>query len=107
MVKLSFGDRVWEIINNPNKISNSDYDFLLAFFSRPSKYEAFVVIVEHFGKVILEAWEKDGLFLSFFEHVHKFEVSTRRFLFANNRPRDRPNYLAFKVAQHLAIVDCR
>ena len=44
---------------------------MITFFNRPSKYEAFVVIVEHFGKVILEEWEMNGHFISFYEYVHK------------------------------------
>ena len=94
---------MWKTINNPNQISNSDHDFLLAFFNKPSKYEAFVVIVENFSSVILKEWEESGNFINFFEYVHKFESSPERFFHANQRPRDRPNYLAFKIAQHLLI----
>lgn len=103
MVRVSFTDEVWDIINNKHRISNKDYDFLMNLFSNESKYDFFIVSVEHFREILIDEWNNQGKFLDFSEYVHTYEVNPQRYLFNNNKPRDKANYLAFKIAQYLAF----
>jgi hypothetical protein len=46
MLKINVNNKnekeIWNIINNPLLFSNSNYDYLIKFFSKPSKYEFFI-----------------------------------------------------------------
>ena len=105
MVKVALTDEIWAILNDPMQISNKDYDYLMCFFSHRSKYEFFIVTVGDFREKILEEWNAHQKFMNFYEFVHKHEFNPRRYLYANDRPRDKANFLAFKAAQYLSFDD--
>lgn len=108
MVQLEFNNinkATWEIINNPRRISERDYSFLTDFFSKPTKYEFFIKTIEDFRAKILDSWFTDHKFITFHDFIHKYESNPNRYLYANNKPRDKANYLAFKIAQHMVLDD--
>ena len=96
-------DKRWAVLNDPKRISNQDYDYLMALFSNNSKYDFFIVSVDDFTEKIIDVWLNSHKFINFYEFVHRYEYNPKRYLYSDGRPRDKTNFLAFKIAQYLAF----
>lgn len=107
MLKINVNNKndneIWNIINNPLLFSNSNYDYLIKFFSKPSKYEFFIEIVKDYKQKIVDEWNQTHLLIHFYDFVHKYESNPNRFIQKDGKIIDKPNYLAFKIALQLVV----
>lgn len=101
---------IWGVLDDEDLISNGNYSYLMDLFSKnSSRYEFFAAAVEDFREKIIEEWVANHKIINFRDFVYKHEHSPDRYFLAKRDyidrliPRDKANYLAFKIAKILAV----
>lgn len=96
----TFTENIWKVINDPDMVNDFEYDKLISFFSKISKYDSFKILIQdYFNKISSES----NMFINFEMFIKKYETYPHRYV-KNGVIVDDLHYIAYKIANQLNFL---